>query len=99
MKFDYRKYLRFKKSDFSMLSHAELTACAYEFMEAYKSANYRKEVGRNKMESNIIKIGEKIDELEEVIKNNSEFEKKYNILRHRKLTFKERLFGRIRKED
>lgn len=96
---DLNKYLRYTKSDFNNLSYIDLAEVAYNYMTAYKNAKYNRIRYNNSLEAKIDHLTKQVNELNDKIDNNKDFQRKYNKIKFRKLTFKERLHGKIIEKD
>lgn len=92
---DLKKYLRHTKKELSFVSYSELLDMAYEYKEAYKRIMHDKKEYKNSLELKVDFLVKKVEELTIKIDTNRNFEKLYNKVKLRKLTMKERFYGRI----
>lgn len=93
--FELSKYLLYTKDDFTNLSHINLSEVAFAYMEAFKRSQCIK-ADYNISQIKKLKNQEiEIENLKKQLEISNKKNIKYNKLIHRKLTFKERLTGKI----
>lgn len=95
--FDIKKYLRYSKSDLNELPYSDLVEIAFTYIDAFKVSQCNRMEYNQNLINKLETLTKQVDELQKQLKDAQQYFSKYNTLVNTKLTFKQRLLGKIMK--
>lgn len=90
--FDFKKYSLYDLRSFTQLPHLELAEIAYGLLNSCKSLSIMKQTFFDKKDFEISRLNTENEKLKE---ENLKLNQKIEYVKKRKLSFKERIYGRI----